>query len=438
MRIFIALLFLIFPNIVMADEYYLGQWVWDTSIPERPIWVAPHLDKVTGTLDLRSIPQQSIPGGEPQGYAIFSYSEQINDPNLTHIGNYKDILTLKQKGDFEDKLGVDSLRSNTVKDLIYEVLTEKSDPTGQNGVKPLMPDKNLDIKLKVGEVQKVSKLIPFVSPEWHKVLAVIHEDYKRLIETENHIDIAKWLDMLEEQYGVSYRTFIPEDAVIKLASLPHQTTITEDWNCSDADSPDCDLDWTEVSGDFDISSNRILMVTLAWATQFLRANSDLSSANHYAEVTWYQYDGQAGNEYHMAGVGVRKDSTATLTFYGATIEDNGSGSSGDRKLFKFSSGTGTQIGSTSNVSYSVPFDIRLEVDGSTLTYYYNGSSIMSETDTAITGNTRVGVTDTQGPALFSTRRSIRDDFEAADLVASSSASPSVSGTIFSGVGISGM
>jgi hypothetical protein len=52
----------------------------------------------------------------------------------------------------------------------------------------------------------------------------------------------------------------------------------------------------------------------------------------------------------------------------------------------------------------------VEADGSTVTGTYNGSTIWTGTDTAITGNVRCGVNQfaTSGAGTF-------DDFEAADL-----------------------
>ena len=62
------------------------------------------------------------------------------------------------------------------------------------------------------------------------------------------------------------------------------TTITETWNSADSDSPDADLDWTELrSTDWDIVSNEITLKT-TWTDSMLRAESDLASADHYAQA----------------------------------------------------------------------------------------------------------------------------------------------------------
>ena len=61
---------------------------------------------------------------------------------------------------------------------------------------------------------------------------------------------------------------------------------SEDWDCTNADSPDCDLNWTEDLGDADITSNQLVLVTGGWEPLWVISQSAINTANGYAKFTF--------------------------------------------------------------------------------------------------------------------------------------------------------
>ena len=395
----------------MADEYYIGQWNWVTE--DESFWQAPQPQFLTGVIDLRNITDQSEKGGNPKGYALFAYSQEVTDAKLTHLGgNLDEAPNVKARGAIQSKLGINPV-SNTIRDIIYELLTQEADPTGITRWKPSRPNKSNKIKIYFGSegVIKEVVLIPNVSPEWPMVVRAMQEDYRHMLRTEEPDRIAKALDMWEEQFGVPYQTFIPKDA-IQIASLPHATTITESFNTADSDTLGPSLTWTEVSLDTDIVSNQAKFMNTT-GTALVRADSDLSSDDHYAQCEIHTQSA-ASRGY---GPICRKDSTATLTFYHARYLNT----TDLLQLFKFSGGTGTQLGSSISITYAAGKVVKVYSDGSTIKAFYDGGELVSATDSAITGNLRTGMRHNTNIGT-----SIVDNFEAADL----SAAPAARRTIF--------
>ena len=403
-KLMIFLTISLMSTICFADEYYLGSWISNKSDQWGTYWHAPHQDKLTGLIDLRSIPQQSLEGGTPQGFGIFSFSEAVSDINLTYIGNEKTEISKKQKENFEKRIGY-SIKSIKIVDLIYEIITEKGDPTGQASFRPFASS---NLKIKVGAAEKQVKIIPFISKEWPLMLARIQEDYRHLLKIEKYQKIAKWLDALEQEYKVPYEIFIPDDA-IKIVSLPHQTTVTEDFNCSDNDSLNCDLSWTELGGDIDIVSNQAKTTTIN-GRPLAREDSALASDKHYSQV---QAVDRARNA--AAGAFVEWHVMCRVTdlnnFYIFTLSDVAG--TDQINLFKRVGGTFTQLGAAKNQTISVPHTIKI---------YYDGINVMAEVDGVI----KYIQVDSAVPSAFTagiggnisnhaSQYIIEDNFEASDL-----------------------
>ena len=407
---FLIIIFLLIATKCFADEYYLGQWVWNDTNSNDLYWEAPMSSKLTGVIDLRSIPQQAVAGGTPQGYAIFSYSEPVIHTNL--IFNFGDkvdsTISASRRNQLKISLGLsDNITSTNFKDLLWELLTTKADPTGQLRWKPLMPDEKRQIKLFLGAKTPIKEitLTPFVSKEWDIVLQTIQEDYRRLIRTEEPVYIAKWLDKLEEDFGTPYHTFIPKDE-IQIASLPHQTTITDDFNCADSVDPTCDLSWTEVEGTVSILTNQI--VDALQGTSFtIRAESALSSVNQYSQ---YIFISESGTGTHLLIPIVRVTSSgATPDFYGFRRQ---LAASDIHRLEKRVANTTTVIAGPTTEASGLPETLKTQINGSTLKGYIGGVEKQSVTDTAITGNLYTGF---RGFNTAGANQGTLDDFEAGDL-----------------------
>lgn len=411
-NLLLSLIILLMPAICSADEYYIGQWEWVAG-PDESYWQAPHADKLTGVIDLRNIPDQSEKGGPPKGYAIFAYSEIIPDPKVSHLGgNLDETPNTKAIGAIKSKINVNP-KSITIRDIIYELLTTESDPTGVSRWKPLRPDKNNKMKINLGTagVIKEITLIPNVSPEWPIVVAAMQEDYRKLIRTERWDKVARVLDYWQDQFDVPYETFIP-DGEIRLAALPHETTITESFDKADGDILGPDLTWTEFTGDIDILTNKARSVSVSPTNNEARAETALSSDDHYVQADVSGSNASSGT---YVGVILRKDLSTTRTFYCARITVY---TAANVKIFKRIAGTATNLSSTTAAqSEGVSYTLKGQVDGSTLRAYINsvedgGSPV---TDTSITGNLYTGIYTF---AVASNQYGLFNNYEAGDIAAS--------------------
>jgi len=398
MRKLLILIFLLFSTTCWADEYYLGQWEWNTCLDKdgnsicHEHWQAPHQEVSTGAIDLRPIDAQAIAGGTPQGYAIFTYSTTVADINMTYLGNGKDDISLtKNIQKIESKLGITPLKSTTPKEIIYELLTDKADPTGTTFAKPLMPTQDMKLDVKIGTEGTIKEVpfVPLVSPESEKIIKVIQNDYVKMAENENPIHVGKWLDSLQEKYKIPYQNFIPQDAEIKLAAIPHSTTQSENFNCADSGSSmTCQLTWTNLANNMGITGNKGYAVTNV-STEWARAESDVSSTDHATTVTipGEFADTGFGLEYYVF---TRYSSSVDTAYAHYASQTN---STNNVCVAKDVTGTFTTLGggcvsSTLLIANDV---LKGDSNGSTITTYINGTSIKSVTDTAITTGTRGGL-----------------------------------------------
>src|SRR3990167_1358332 len=365
-KLLLTILLLSVATLARADVYCIGQWVWNKDNPDNPYWEAPHAvgDIVTGSIDLRSIPQMSLAGGTPQGRGLFIYQSIPSASGLTCFANKDITINSARRTKIENALGISGTTSTTLKDLIYEILALKGDPTGVARWKPLMPGQDGKLKVIGGRgdgVLKTTQLIPFKGQEWKYVLATIQEDYRQMVKNESFETVGRWLDKLQEDYKIPYDNFIP-DGVIKIAALPHHTTIMESFNTADSDTLGPDLSWTELEGDTDVVSNQASITGSAFCTA--RADSDLSSVDHYSQVDVVTQTNASSPETD-SGVMTRKDSSATLTYYTALHYYDSNGSLQGDYIQKRVSGTVTNL-TNNTTSRSTTYTLKSQANGSTI------------------------------------------------------------------------
>jgi hypothetical protein len=159
-------------------------------------------------------------------------------------------------------------------------------------------------------------------------------------------------------------------------------TVSDDFNR--ADNTDINsgapVTYATIVGTLRIISNALCRNTLG---PRCRVESDLASANHFCEAV-ISTMGVTGD--NAAEVYVRYDSAAD-TAYGLRWL----GATGNYRLRKIVAGVITDLGVGTTQAVSVPATIRLEVTGTTLTAYFNGASVESISDSAISGGVRVGL-----------------------------------------------
>lgn len=182
--------------------------------------------------------------------------------------------------------------------------------------------------------------------------------------------------------------------------------IQENWNCADSGNLTCQLPWTEVEGtSWGIVSNRADLAVAA-GTSTARADADLETIDHFAQVTIAAITHVPGGA-HRGGVICRKDNTATLTYYRWYDDED------DQlcHLGKIVAGIGTELGTANQ---AIAGDVlRLEVAGSNIRAYRNGILQLSVVDTEIATGRRCGVTGANDTALQVMQL---DTFSAGDIV----------------------
>ena len=397
-------------------NYYLGPWVW-----ENGSWNPPA--GTVAVIDLRTLPQMGAPGPVAQGYGLFGVNITLgtgyrliatgSDPNLTAIST-------NTRNAIGRDLGY-TVSGTSVIDLLWDIFTVHSDPTGFTAPKPLMPETGGRLRLTFGAAVRQEAFLFGVHPHTEKVAAVLQNDYRAIALDAAlgrvHPDLpGKVLDSWAEKYRIDKRAkeqwarMVPPELREAAVLVAHATTITESFNKADSDTLGPDLNWTELnSNDTDVVSNAAEWQTSRFsaAADANRANSSLSSADMYAQA-----ETTISGSGNYAGAMVRKDSSATLTMYGAWRRFDGI--NWQVRLEKVVSGTITNL-ATNTITPSSPDTIKVSAEGTSIKSYHNGTQYGSVTDSAISGNTYAGLFGCE--ASFSTNPRA-DNFEAADLGAS--------------------
>jgi len=300
--------------------------------------------------------------------------------------------------------------------MILSVFTDGASPDGSDGPKPIVPTSDGKIELCLGQrhvenfrwggfhsnILRQSLRIDFAKL-WNDALAgkIRDSQHPRRV-----------LDAMCEKYKVDdWKEFVPQSLQSEIPGrLPHETTINDTFDRADSGSwgtsSDGTWSWNDYLGSaaFSISSNQGKCTT---GVAYIRADSDLSSADHYAQAD-VASDGTSSSG--TTGVIYRKDSTTTQTMYRVSPAGN---STGTIRLFKIVSGTQTQLGSDGTITRSGSNTMKGQASGSTITAWFNGSTIITQTDTAVTGNLRTGCRFTVISGNY-----LVDNFQASDLAAS--------------------
>jgi len=381
---------------------YIGPWQWDGK-GSVPSWVPPL--GCSSAVDLRPLPEQSAIGGTP-GVGVFVTDAALPSEYVL-LGDHPTAhAPARIRSAWGSLTGYEAQGARVV-DLLWDQLTRGSDPDGDTAPKPLMPGKQGRGHWTDLHLGGRHKSRPFVWGEdaetTERVRDLLRRDFRRtfaeaqagkLKDKQHHRRV---LDYWCEQYGVDdWREFVAADlrADIK-GRLKHETTLTDNFNRANASSPGSSSEgwsWTDVTNSTAIESNR-LRVDSGADGNAARAESDLSSADHYSQHLVVFLNPGKGS-----GALTRFSSSAT-TFY-MFYSDSG-------RLFKCVAGAFTTLSTSS--SHAVTFTVKCQINGSALAGFYDGVQQTTATDTAITGNLRTGLRlDFAGLA---------DDFEAADLSA---------------------
>lgn len=415
------------PNNSYLNNYvYVGSWEWyiDEGDSEG-YWAAPIFDSVLGILDLRSITDMGQKGrfeGDSICCGVFVYDRPILssdlglDLELIFQGGFvnpdiKDVLITKL--DFVDSF---SPFSSTFEDMLWEIFTVHSDSTGLTGPKPIIPERDLGLRLYLygisvdGRAIKEKIIVPEVSEEWQYIVKGIQEDYRELRESLTNEKLGMWLSLQSDKYNIgNYESFKPEefrdDGIV---SVEPKTTIQDDFNRGDGslnnseatiDSVGQGWTWSVLVASINISSNIVVGVS-AGVDTVARAEEALSSADHFSQVDIVSM----GASSLVNGPGVRIHES-DITLYSAWSRPNTSVS---HRFEKFVTGTRSELtGANESPAPTFPGEAKFDIEGTTLTYFYEDVQKIQITDSSISGNLYTGLT-LRGSATSS------DNFMASD------------------------
>lgn len=405
-------------------RFWAGPWLWDAAAISGPCWDAPA--QALPIVDLRSTPQCAATE-TPEGFGIFSTANAVNlgsDYTLLCQGDPRDeTLTQQQKNRFASALGLpQALAANTVAGAVWEVLTRQADPTGDDRAPPLLPTsrrRHYELWIRGNLVEKKFKLgDPEETPAFDLLKRIYRQLRQQVIDEQAPANLhRKWLGFQLRKFGFrfdtnDYRRFQPADVPDEPPLAP-ETTITESFNTADSTTLGPDLTWTEVRGDWSISSNQCTHANAAGQALSARADYDLSSDDHYSQVVL-----ASGSGAYLAVVCFRFSASAE-TYYRFLIRLT----DGVNQIQKCVTGTITNlVTGTAAGALSLPGTQYGESDGTTLVGKWAGVQRATVTDSAISGHTRCGIgTNAATPLFF-------DDFEAADIGAPSTEFPPLTGS----------
>ena len=387
-------------------RYWLGPWEWQAG--DMPHWRAPAL--ASPLIDLRSN-AQCAGIVTPVGFGVFqtangvslgaSYENLGTDPlspwNSQTQRRWRSALLLPS-----------TLTANNLRDAIWETLTIQSDPTGFDRAKPLVPT-----------IQRVyrfggrSLAFALGAPESAPVIDLLKRTYRQIRQesldgkmfVNGAPDLEKYRKVLGSwvrKYGIDYRNFQPADVPDEEPLTP-ATTITDAFTDTNGTALNAHTtgggwSWNEGADSWDIQSNQAGKDVNTGGGNHCYADTALSSDDHYSQATIATYNEDAGLVVRVAG--------ATENYL-ARYENGGT----QYEIFKRVSGTYTSIANSGGVGSWLNGDVAyLEVNGSDLNYKKNAASVLTVTDTAVSGQLRCGMTCGGTVDAF-------DDFEAADLAA---------------------
>lgn len=422
-----------YPNIhsTCGSMLLLSPWRW-LDDESGGAWGPP--PRCRGSIDLTSLTRiaEASPG-QARGWGIFLCDEipvGLTDDGGVILAS-DDLRDARPDGKlldaWESNLGWRP-QGETLADLLWDQLTNGSDPTGidRNGI--LVPRVDGRLQLWLGSLVREERFVFGEHPHTAKLKELLQRQLGQARDLALSGDL---IDPLTDEPDVRYHLRLADAMAEKYAGRnpaakadffallkpstwdradelqPHATTITDDFNTADSDTFGHNLSWTELSGDWDIVSNQAQMVTNFGSVRFARADSDLSSADHYAQVAVISRANPG-----FLGPICRKDSTSTITCYAGGWPNQ---NTNPFRIRSYVNGTATDLGSGGTAAFSSGDVNKLSCNGSTITLYKNGVSLESVTDTSIASGLRCGLCalDNAGtagvPAL--------DNFEAGDLAA---------------------
>lgn len=447
-----------------TPDYCLAPWEWVTPIDRsEPFWDAPFSDLRTGTLDMRTLPQQGTAGGVGM-WGFFAYSETPPLPWPVGMTCYKEDLTRPLTQLEQDtilirlNISVMSVIPNqSLGEMIPDLFLNHADPAGQTRWKPIRGTPRSGADIKFGDVTFLNGKVTESHPAFQNTLAVRLADYgrnARIPDTLTGVAKGRWVQGFltggERQDGITLTEaearlrwqavlerwtghdmlvlhgrrgddllplYVPQE-YIDAGHKQRQPTTTFGDTFTDTDGvsldahtptgPNAGTGWTEVVGTaLEIQEN--LCSAAGAVTVSARLDDSLSSDDHYSQADVDISTGGDTSNDPRIGMAVRYAAAATTYYFG----DARQSTSFAHRIYKMVAGTPTVLATGTAAVAPAEGLLKVQVDGSDLEIFWDGVSQVTVTDTAITGNLQPGLDRTTSI----NRTSTWDNFEAADLAA---------------------
>lgn len=391
-------------------KYCLGPWVWDKTAPIVG-WRPPVGS--SNVVDLRSVPDHAPTGA---GFGLFAFDDSAKVGSgyklLTQAVSLKDAIPKESdRSVFASAIGVQTVDGSTLDEWLFTLLTLYCDHTGDTAAKPLIPGSD-----RIVRAFGIERPFDINSPNAAKAIATLQEDYRAI--RANTLDgktsdprlYLKVLGAYAEKYGIDNpeAVFIPADLPVEAAIAP-STTINDDFTRANGALGTATVSgvsqgwsWSSMSGTWQIVSNTAHSIDFSTHNNY-RADNDLSSADHYGQVSASQSGGSPWDIGAMS-----RCASAADTSYIYLVNDAGAS-----VIYSHVSGGYSSIASGSKSTPSATL-LKMESNGSTQNGYYGGTLDLTVTDTSITGNLRGGIRSYSNTGILGS-------FQAADLGGGTSA-----------------
>ncbi len=399
-------------------RFYLGPYVRTRrprgfSIAEAALHTVDMLEPPPGSLS--SIDLSSRSGASDVGFFILADAAPDPGGNYTLLGQggtLRDIMPSEQlKRTWGSRINLGPGQKpdgDSLIDILWTSLTIHADPEGIDRVGPLIPGFSGGWEILLNAPAPI-QVVPFrlTRPEAAPMIDRMRRDYRRLREQALAGELngdPNYHRRILKAWGERYRIARPQDVFIP-GDLPpedpleHSTTLSDNFNRASLGS-----NWTVVEGAASIVSNELDQDGPASGrlNSGIRHQPVLSTADHFVQIL-----SKPQNPFVWVGPMARMSNVTDYDAYWFYSRQE----AGARALGKNTAGGGEATIASDSGGAAGNLTLKLEVVGSSLRSWQNGSLALSGTDATITGNVRGGT----GTHLNATLIRFGDDWLAEDV-----------------------
>lgn len=326
-------------------------------------------------------------GQQGAGFGLFDLSAPV-DGYVPLGDDASAAIGPRLRQEMGTRLGLSGLAGSTVMEIYQEISLTRTDPTGQALCMPRRPGRDGLIKFHLGRVKAQRRFDPN-GPGAALTQERLRNEYRvRRAQSLERGDLIyrKWATERLRSLGMreaDVEYIIPPDLPVE-APLRPSTDVSDDFGRADSDTPGAS--WVEQRGDWDVSSNTMLLAG-AIGTQYMYWNATLSSDDHYAETPLVTPGSPAAGSY--LGPICRNPGSATFTYVAAYMRF----AANQTQTWRYTAGSPANVGTNTSDTYTSGKIVKLETDGDNYIRYYDATlrDTHDDSPSTITGNNYVGM-----------------------------------------------